>query len=221
MGTVLTLARETFAAAMSADAFRSDFWQQGGAPVTVLTTDQPITDDDADAIADRWVAKRTTSPGKPAVLGKGAHANAFGADLGTDGAISAGDKLRAAIARYFGVPAYMINAPTEAGPLTYANTESFGLDLTRYTLSAYTDTIGDGLSDILPGDYLLGRRVVLDLSHLSRAEQLSRYQAWAIALDPDTGWMTKAEVRQAEGLPPDMALDPNGAPAPALEVITA
>jgi HK97 family phage portal protein len=220
--SVLALARGTFAAAMAADAYRQDFWEQGGAPVIALTTDQELTDPQADSIADRWVAKRTTSPGRPAVLSKGAKAQALGADLGTDGANASGDKLRSSVARFFGVPAYLINAPTEAGPLTYSTTESFSLDLVKYTLTAFTDTIGDGMSEVLPGDLNQGRRVRLGLAEFTRAEQESRFRAWSLALDAPghPGWMTVAEIRAAEGLPPDIALPSSGETAPALEAIT-
>lgn len=221
VGSLLTLARETFAAAMAADAYRSDFWQQGGAPVVVLSSDQEIDDTTAEAMRDRWVAMRTTSPGKPAVLSKGATAKGLGADLGTEGANVAGDKIRAAVARYFGMPPDMINAPSEAGPLTYSTTEGHGLHLVRYTLSAYTDTVADGLSDILPGDYIDGRVVRLSLRHLEQPTMLERYQAWATALDAPghPGWVTAAEIRELEGFPPDLALPSAGAPAPAAEVI--
>jgi phage portal protein BeeE len=223
IGSVLALARESFAAAMAADAYRSDFWQQGGAPVVVLTTDQKMTNDEAVAMSDRWVDRRTTSPGKPAVLSQGATAKGLGADLGTAGANESGDKLRASIARFFGMPADMINAPSEAGSLTYSTTEQHGLRLVRFTLGGFADTIADSWSEILPGDGLQGRRVRLGLHHLTMAEQLSRFQSWQIALDAPghPGWMTAAEIREAEGLPPDLALPSAGTPAPALESIPA
>lgn len=221
IGTILTFARETFAAAMASDAYRSDFWQQGGAPVVVLTTDQVIDNTVADGIADRWVEKRVTSPGKPAVLSHGAKAAPLGADLGTAGANESGDKLRASVARYMGMPPDMINVASEAGSLTYSTPEAANLQLVRYTLGAYADTIGDGFGEILPGDPMLERAVRLDLSTLTMAEQLARFSAWTIALDAPghPGWMTAQEIRAAEGMPPDLALPSSGLPAPAIESI--
>jgi HK97 family phage portal protein len=200
-GGVLDLAREAFAASMAADAYASDFWQQGGAPVTVLKTDQPVDDTIATAISDRWSTMRTTSPGKAAVLGRGVTPMAFGADLGTDGANMAQDKLRASAARYFGVPADLINVASEAGSLTYSTTEQHGLHLVRYTVSPYCDMAGDALSSYLPGDNISGRRVILDPRRLTMAEQESRFRAWQIATGKP--FMTTAEVRAAENLPPD------------------
>lgn len=219
LGTILRLAREAFAAAWSADLYRADFWEHGGAPAVVLTSDQVITGPDATTIADRWVERRTASPGRPAVLGQGFEAKGFGADLGTEAAADAASKLGASIARYFGVPAWLLNVESMAGNLTYANASAAGLDLVRYTLQpGYAGPIGDAWSDALPGDYLAGRRVVLGLEHLTRGTQLEQAQTFQIATG-NRPWLTPAEVRESLHLPVDRALDEAGTPAPALEVI--
>lgn len=204
-GSVLALAREVFAGAMAANAYQSDYWQQGGAPVMYLKTEQEITSDQATGISDSWVAARTTNPGRPPTLGKGADAKTLGADLGTGGADNATDSLRSSIARYFKMPPGIVNVPSMAGPLTYSTVEQEAIHLVRYTIQPYCDVIGEALSAYLPGDYLLGDRIVLDPSALTRADQLTRYQAWQLAIDAQ--WMSPEEVRAQEKLAP-------GAPAP-------
>jgi hypothetical protein len=221
LGTILRLARESIGAAWAASAYRADFWEAGGAPVVQITTDQAITNADADTISERWVAKRQAGPGAPAVMGKGAKASLFGADVTTDGASAASDRLGTSIARYFGMPAWLVNVPTSAGSLTYNVASAAGLDLVRYTLQpGYAGPIGDAWSDQLPGDYLAGRRVVLDLGHLTRGTALEQAQAYQIA----TGgrpWLLPSEVRTDLHLPMDMTLDEAGTPAPAMEAINA
>lgn len=212
----LALAREVFAGAMSANAYQSDFWQQGGAPTVVISTDQELTGDQADAIADRWVDKRTTSPGRPAVIGKGGHADAFGADLGTQGAHVSQDKLRAAMARYFNMPPGFVNVLSEAGPLTYTTTEAEFTRLVRITVQPYCDVIGEALSAYLPGDYLLGDVIVIDPRAMQRADQVSRFTAWNIATGGKP-WLLPSEVRLAEGYAPAPKLDI----APEPEVVNA
>lgn len=201
VGTLLSLAREVFAGAMAANAYQSDFWQQGGAPVLYLKTEQRLTDDQAEGIQDRWVSQRTTSPGKPAVVGFGNDIKQLGADLGTEGANIAADKLRASAARYLGVPPSIVNVPSEAGSLTYSTTEQEGIHLVRYTIQPYCDVIGEGLSEYLPGDYLLGDRIVIDPRRLTMADQLTRFQAWSTATG-NQPWMDPQEVRALEGLGP-------------------
>lgn len=220
----IRLGRQALAAAWAADAYRADFWEHGGAPTTILTTDQAISNDDAELYADRWVERRAESPGKPAVLGKGTRAELFGADVAADGASSAAERVGTSVARYMGVPAWLVNVPSAAGSMTYSNAAAAGLDLVRYTLRpGYAGPIGDALSDELPGDYLLGRRAHLSLDHLTVGTALEQAQAYQIATG-GRAWIRPSEVRAETHRPIDPTIDettlpPAGAPAPAMETI--
>jgi phage portal protein BeeE len=219
LGTLLRLARAAIASAWAADAYRTDFWEAGGAPVIHLTTDQVIDKAKAEQISDAWAERRAAAPGKPAVTGSGIQVATLGADMGAEAATVAAGASGVSIARYFGVPAWLVNVPTQAGSLTYANAAAAGLDLVRYTLQpGYAGPISDAWSDELPGDYLLGRRVVLDLAHLTRGTALEQAQAYTIATGGQP-WMAPFEVRTELHMPTDMAFAPGGAEAPALESI--
>lgn len=197
---LVSLAREVFAAEMAAGAYRSDFWQQGGAPVTVLVSEQVIPNDVAEATADRWVTRRTSSPGKPAVLGRGIKPEAFGANLGTEGANQAGDKLKASIARYFGMPPGLVNVMSEAGSLTYSTTEQEFIRLVRLTVQPYLDIVGGLLTDFLPGDAVTGRRVILNPWRIIQPD----FATYIGALVTATGgpFMSTEEARERFGLDP-------------------
>jgi phage portal protein BeeE len=198
---VLSLARSYFAAGLAASAYSADWWISGGAPVTVLTSDQVISAADAELYADRWVERRALGPSVPAVMGKGLKAEAFGADIGTDAAASAMADIATSITRYFGVPPHLVAAERAGGSsLTYTNTESEGVHFARYTVAGYADTIADCISELLPGDYIAGRVARLNLSHLTAPEMGARFRAWGEAIA--AGWMTVDEVREREGLAP-------------------
>lgn len=219
IGTVIRLARDVIAAAWAAEAYRADFWQAGGAPVVVLTTDQALSSTDADTIRDEWAEKRNANPGKPAVLGKGAKASTLGVDAAAEGSANAADKLGSEIAKYFGVPPWLANVPAAAGSLVYQNAASAGLDLVRYTLKpGYAGPIGDAWSDALPGGYLSGRRVSVGLTHLTEGTVLEQAQAFALATG-GAAWMLPSDVHRKLGMPIDTTLDERGAPAPAIESI--
>lgn len=218
IGSILKLAREVIAAAWAQSAYSADFWENGGAPQVILATDQPLTDTEATTIRDRYTKMRRENPGAPVVVGKGAKPQPFGVDLGQTGVGDAGDRLLASLARYLGIPPWLVNVPTAAGSMVYSNTRDAGLDLATYTLADYTGPIGDFLSDELPGDYILGRRIDIDVSHLYRGTMMDQYQAYQIALG-NKPFMSVTEVRRNLHLPADMGLDPAGAPAPALEMI--
>ncbi len=220
LGSIMRLAREAFAAAAAADRYRAGFWEAGGAPSIYIKSDQDLTKDDADAIRDRYVERRTLKPGEPPVFGKGADLKSLGADMAGEHATDATSRLGTSIARYFGMPAWLVNVPSEAGSLTYANASAAGLDLVRYTLQpGYAGPIADAWSGELPGDYLLGRRVVLDLGHLTQGTILEQFQAYQIATG-NRPWLLPSEVRSNLHLPIDMTLDEGGAPAPAMERIS-
>ena len=134
LGSLIHLAREAFAAALAADLNRSGFWETGGAVGVYITSDQDINTESAEDIADRYVTRRAANPGRPPVFSKGAELKSLGADHVSEGASKALGTIGTAIARYFGVPAWLVNVPQEAGSLVYANASAAGLDLVRYTL---------------------------------------------------------------------------------------
>lgn len=219
--SVLRLARSSIAAAWSADAYRSDYWEKGGQPPWYIASDQALSTDDAVRIKGEVVAKRATAPGEPMVMGKGAKIANMGADLASEGAGTALARAQASIARYLRVPAWLVNVMSEAGSLVYSNTSAAGLDLVRYTLQpSYAGPLADALSDELPGSYLTGRRVVIDLRHLTKGTDLEQAQADAIATG-NRPWKRPSEARAERHMPtdPTLDLDPQGAAAPPMEAI--
>lgn len=195
--SLLRLAQDTFLAADAAASYTGDWWESGGAPLITLSTDQDMTREQMDAMRERWVELRALGSSVPAILARGVKAETFGADLGTSTADSALENMGASIARYFGVPPAMVNVRSAYGSMTYSTTEAQGITFARYTLEPYAGAIGDALSDYLPGDYQVGRRISLDLSHLTRAEQGARYAAYESAIR--AGWLTPEEARKSEG----------------------
>lgn len=219
VGTVIRLARDVIAAAWAAESYRTDFWESGGAPVVVITTDQALSPDQAAALRDNYATARTENPGKPAVIGRGGHLESFGADAAASSTADAAEKLGTAVAQYFGVPAWLANVPQAAGSLVYQNAAAAGLDLVRYTLKpGYAGPIGDAWSDYLPGGYLTGRRINVGLNHLTEGTVLEQAQAFQIATG-NKAWLLPSEVREKLQLPIDTTLDEQGAPAPAMEAI--
>lgn len=218
---VIRLGRASIAAAWSADTYRADYWEKGGRPPWYITSDQPISNSDADTIRERIVTRRTTDPGAPMVFGKGAKIADMGADIASEGASNALARAQASIARYLRVPAWLVNVVSESGSLTYANASAAGLDLVRYTLQpSYAGPLADALSDELPGSYLTGRRVVISLEHLTRGTILEQAQADAIATG-NRPWKLPSEARAERHMPSEPTLDlgPGGAEAPAMEAI--
>ena len=196
VGGVISLARATFAAAIAAENFASRYWQAGGPSSIYLHTDAAMPDPIAKQIGDRWTESRRLGPDHPPVLTGGLKADDIGIDPTSASAVEARRELVADIARYFGVPTRIVNAPTGDSE-TYHTSEAGNQDLVRYTLQNYIDAIQDGISDLLPR----GRRMEMDVEPLTRGVQLNRYQAYSFALG-SKAWLTPDDVREMEQKPP-------------------
>lgn len=191
---ILSIARTQFQAYLAADFSASRYWLNGGPPTTVITTDQELDDPQADTIARRWRDRRALGADWPAVLGKGAHAEPWGADPTQQASVEARNGITADVGRYFGVPTRILNAPAMDSE-TYANVENDALDLYRYTLRAYAGPIEDGVSEVLPGDYLGGRRMRVDPSAFIQGNLNDRALAWSALTGAGIATIPEARVR--------------------------
>lgn len=198
---ILRMARNTLMSAWAADAYVAKYWQAGGSPLTTLTTDQELNNAQAEFLAQRWVDRRGMGPQYPAVLGKGAHAEPYGADIAGAAGNEATQNIQIEICNLFGVPARYVNITPEGGSMTYANINDEALSLERFTLSAFIEPIEDVITDLLPDE----RNMAIDMTRLTRAGQESRFRAWSAALRQEP-FMTADEVREYEGLPPSPEL---------------
>jgi phage portal protein BeeE len=199
---ILQMARNAMMMAHASDAYVSRYWQSGGSPITQITTEQYLDDLQADAIGNRYRARRAKGPDYPLVLGQGASAAPWGADVSQQAAVEARREIVIEVANLFGVAAEYVNVTPTGASNTYANVQDKALDLDRFTLAGFYDPIQDIVSDLLPEE----RFMLIDMTRLTRASQESRFRAWAIATG-NKAWMMPAEVRTEEGLGPSDEID--------------
>ena len=199
---ILQMARNSLMSAWASDAYASRYWQAGGTPVTQITSDQELDNTQAALIADRWRTRRSMGPDYPAVMGKGAHADPWGADVSSQLATEARRDIAAEVANLFGVASHYVNVNPPGSSMTYSNVQDEALSLDRFTLSGFYDPIQDLISDLLPEE----RFMLIDMTRLTRAAQESRFRAWQIATGGKP-WMTPDEVRVEEGLAPNPVID--------------
>ena len=199
---ILQMARNSLMSAWASDAYASRYWQAGGTPVTQITTEQDLDNNQAETIANRWRDRRSMGPDYPAVFGRGAHADPWGADVSQALAVEARRDIAAEVANLFGVASHYVNVNPPGSSMTYSNVQDEALSLDRFTLSGFYDPIQDLISDLLPEE----RFMLIDMTRLTRAAQESRFRAWAIATGGKP-WMTAPEVRIEEGLAPNEIID--------------
>jgi len=105
------------------------------------------------------------------------------------------------VARVFRVPAWALDAPT-GDSLTYSNVSEQNRALATHSLRPWATRIEKAVSNdatLCPGNTY----VQFDFDGLLRAAPEQRAEQYARALDPVTGWQTRAEIRELEDLPPE------------------
>jgi HK97 family phage portal protein len=105
------------------------------------------------------------------------------------------------IARIFRVPAWSIDGAT-GDSLTYANVAEQNRALVTHSLRPWIVRIERALSsdsDLCPGNTY----VQFDLDGLLRADAKTRADTYTLALNSETGWMRRDEIRELEDLPPE------------------
>jgi HK97 family phage portal protein len=105
------------------------------------------------------------------------------------------------VARIFRVPPWMIGAPT-GDSLTYSTVEGQALAFVKFSLAPWLTLIEQAISadpDLSPSPVF----VEFLLDGLLRAESKTRAEVYALALDPEKGWLRRDEVRRLENLPPE------------------
>lgn len=102
------------------------------------------------------------------------------------------------VARVFRVPPWIIGA--DAGQsMTYSNVEQESLHFVTYSLRPWLVAVEQALTadpDLFAGPQYC--EFLLDA--LLRADSKTRAEVYALALDPDKGWMSRDEVRRLENL---------------------
>lgn len=106
------------------------------------------------------------------------------------------------IARLFRVPPWMIAADSGES-LTYSNVETQAQAFVTFSLAPYLVAIEQAIS----ADELCSENVYVEflVDGLLRADSSTRATVYTAALDPITGWLTRAEVRRLENLAPEAA----------------
>jgi HK97 family phage portal protein len=116
----------------------------------------------------------------------------------------------AEIARIFRIPPWMIGAAS-GDSMTYSNVEQQQLAFVMHSLRPWLVLIEQAISAD-PDLCSQNQYVEFLLDALLRADSKTRADIYALALDPDKGWMTRDEVRRLENLEPEGAAAPTPEP---------
>lgn len=205
--------------ALEARDYGASWFSQGTVPEGVLSSDQPLSSDQAKLYKQTWqgidpaTGEQNPNGHDLRVLGAGLRYEYLALKPADAQYLETQQFTTTQIARLFGVPASLMLAAVDGSSQTYANIEQDWIGFTRFTLMRYLREIEEAFSAILPR----GNTARFNVDSLLRTDTKTRYEAHKIALD--ARFMTRADVRLLEGLPfiPGTELfdPPASSPAPA------
>lgn len=185
-------AREDLHSALRVRAYGNQVFDSG-VPSGVLSTDQFLNQEQADAYRDTW---ETVMAGdrRVAVLGNGMHYDTVMMDPEDAQWLQAQEFSVTNIARLFGIPTLFMAAGVEGTSMTYVNSEQMNRVFLVTTLMQYINPIEDALSELLPR----GTEARFKVDALLRSDIQTRTNSYKTLVE--IGAMTPTEVRLSEGM---------------------
>lgn len=180
----------------------ADNWFGNGVPTGILTSDQTLNSEDAQAFADAW--KRFIAENGTAVMGNGLHYEHLGIKPAEAQYLEVQQAQVVGIARLFGIPAMHLLAELSGTSNTYLNLEQANIVFLQTTLVKYMNEIEEALSSLLPR----GQRVQFKEDGLLRMDSVTKWSV--LKTQWEVGYTSGDELRKAEGKSPL----PKPAPAP-------
>jgi HK97 family phage portal protein len=186
-------ARRAVATDLAVSDFAYGFFRDGAHPSSILSTDQPINQEQALTIKERFLS--AVKGREPAILGAGVKYEQIQISPEESQFLATQKYGTAEIARVFGVPPEMIAA--EAGnSMTYANVEQRSIDFLTYSVQSWLTRIEAAFRPLLPG----AKHARFDTSVLLRTDLETRMKATAIGIASKQ--LTPDEARAMNDLPP-------------------
>lgn len=210
----LGLAAHTVGTALAADALAGRFYSSGQTLAGIVKIATPLENQNqADAIKERWMRTNAGVNGGGGVAVMDSETDFQALTIAPDNLqfLESRQWQVQELARLFGLPLTMISIEaTGYGDAIEAQQEG----LVTYTIRSYTDRIEQRLArEFTPR----GTNLRFNLDGVLRGATQERYSAYETAIT--SGWMTRAEVREFEGmaaLPPKYELDVPLAPSQAV-----
>lgn len=209
--SVVSHARHQVGAGLAMDRFQGSFFKHGATLRGVLKSQRRLSDAAIKRLGETFRAMfgGAANAHKTPVLEEGVDYQPVSLSL-RDAEFVESQRLTAQkIARMFRVPPEMIGLDS-GGSLTYSTVEGQGIHFERYSIRPWLVRIEQALAadpELFPAESRAGRSwCEFDTQHLLRADLKTRYEAYAIGLDPVKGWLEVDEVRAWERMPPQGAV---------------
>lgn len=220
--STVELARQIVGAGTAMDAYQASFYRNSATPRGTLTTDGKLSDGAAQRLRDQWNALfgGPRNAHRVAVLEHGLTFQPISAQMDDAQFVESQRAVAQKVCRVFRVPPEMVGLDS-GNSLTYSTVEGQGIAFERYSVRPWLARIEAALNrdrDLFPGPGR-GAFCEFDTQSLLRADLKTRYEAYAMALDPARAWLTPNEVRVWERMQADPSFDHPAASAPVDQVV--
>jgi len=206
--STIAAARTSIGSGIAAQRFGASWYAEGGHPASLLSTDQPLTAEQAAELKARWLAM--VAEGSVAVLSQNMRYEPVALTPADAQFLESIDASGQDVCRFFKLPPEACGYASGES-MTYSNVESQWLNLLIASLNPVLTVVEAGWSDLLPRpQYVQANR-----DALLRMTTVERYKAHALALG-NAPWKSVNEVRRTENVAPldDESFDvPPAAPA--------
>jgi len=196
----IALARDAIGLTIAQERQAAAWVGAGTRPSGVLSTDKSLTDTDVKRLKDRWkeINAGLQNAGKAAILEAGLKWVPLSLSAKEQEFVQGRQFQVQEIARMFRIPPHMIG---ELSRSTNNNIVQQSQEYANYTISGYTRRWKAKLRKTFELRAADDIQVEYDLSELVRADIVSRYNGYRVAIM--SGWMKPNEARVREGFDPD------------------
>lgn len=154
----------------------SEWFQNSGTPAGLLTTDQHLTQDQSNDLANRW---HNTPAGRTRVMSHGLDYHPVGIKPADAQFLENRRFSKTEIMDLFGIPASLALGIENTDSGKYANVSQDWLGFVRFRLMRYVRAIENALTGLLPA----GFQARFNLESLLRADAKTRYEIHKLAID--------------------------------------
>jgi len=195
--------RQALGLAQSLSTLADTFARNSGRPSGILTINSPGAADQLKMISEGFKVHHggPDRAGNTAVVTGDVTYTSLAMSMQDAEFVAQRNLSTAEVCRIFRIPTWMLSA-SSGDSMTYSNVESQALAFVTWGLRPWLVLIEQGISedaDLCPG--ALYCEFLLDA--LLRADSKTRSEVYTAALDPITGYMSRAEVRIRENLDPE------------------
>jgi HK97 family phage portal protein len=207
----IAYAAQTIGLGLAVRDFGASWYESGGHPTTVLSTDQQITADQALDAKSKF--RQATLGDHIAVMGNGWTMQSVQASPDDALFLAATNATAVDICGFFGIPSELLGYGPHGSSLTYANREQRTLDLLVYTLQWWVGRLEKLMSRQLPQPQF----VKLNVDALLRSDASTRWGIHQIARNLGARSVDEIRAFEDEDPLPDglgQSYTPPGSPAP-------